>query len=73
MEESSLSELAESRNEYKRTLSGGLQSPRTEVPKEAIFKESIRKWQIHMNWDISSQVHGQLVLAPESDVLLTTL
>lgn len=36
--EASLPEQAESRNEYKRTLSGGLQSPRTEVPKEAIFQ-----------------------------------
>ncbi|XP_057549556.1 IQ domain-containing protein IQM3-like [Amaranthus tricolor] len=33
-----LSEQAESRSEYKRTLSGGLQSPRPEVPKEAILQ-----------------------------------
>lgn len=29
---------AETRNEYKRTLSGGLQSPKAEVPKEAILR-----------------------------------
>jgi len=29
---------AEARNEYKRTLSGGLQSPKAEVPKEAILQ-----------------------------------
>ncbi|XP_010683780.2 IQ domain-containing protein IQM3 [Beta vulgaris subsp. vulgaris] len=38
IQEPSLSEQAESRNEYRRTLSGGLQSPRTVVPKEAILQ-----------------------------------
>uniref|UniRef100_A0A803MQH6 IQ domain-containing protein IQM3-like n=2 Tax=Chenopodium quinoa TaxID=63459 RepID=A0A803MQH6_CHEQI len=37
-QEPSILEQAESRNEYRRTLSGGLQSPRTEVPKEAILE-----------------------------------
>lgn len=38
IQEPSLPSQPESRNEYKRTLSGGLQSPRTEVPKEAILQ-----------------------------------
>lgn len=41
-------------------------------PKKQFFKESTQKWQIHMNWDISSQGVGQLGLGLESDVLLTT-
>ncbi|KAK9734222.1 hypothetical protein RND81_04G123900 [Saponaria officinalis] len=54
--EPAIPENADRQNEYKRTLSGGLQSPRINVPREAILKR-INSRNAESSYELGHQIH----------------